>query len=76
MRQLRGKLYKVPKRKNKSFFICKKMNKKLHKKEKYLLQKRQLWLSFFLSCISITGSPAQVRCPAINNGKIVAYTGK
>ena len=33
MRQLRGKLYKIPKRKNKSFFICKKMNKKLHKKK-------------------------------------------
>lgn len=32
MRQLPGKLYKIPKRKNKSFFICKKMNKKLHKK--------------------------------------------
>ena len=28
-----GKLYKIPKRKNKSFFICKKMNKKLHKKK-------------------------------------------
>ena len=33
MRQLQGKLYKIPKRKNKSFFICKKMNKKLHKKK-------------------------------------------
>ena len=32
MRQLPGELYKIPKRKNKSFFICKKMNKKLHKK--------------------------------------------
>ena len=33
MRQLPGKLYKIPKRKNKRFFICKKMNKKPHKKK-------------------------------------------
>jgi hypothetical protein len=32
MRQFPGRLYKIPKRKNKSFFICKKMNKKLYKK--------------------------------------------
>ena len=32
MRQLSGELYKIPKRKNKIFFIGKKMNKKPHKK--------------------------------------------
>ena len=37
MRQLPGKLYKILKRKNKSFFICKKMNKKLHKKKPFSL---------------------------------------
>ena len=33
MQPLPGKLYKIPKMKNKSFFIRKKMNKKLHKKK-------------------------------------------
>ena len=32
MQPIPGKLYKIPKRKNKSFFIRKKMNKKPHKK--------------------------------------------
>ena len=33
MQPLPGKLYKIPKMKNKSFFIRKKMNKKPHKKK-------------------------------------------
>ena len=32
MQPFPAKLYKIPKRKNKSFFIRKKMNKKPHKK--------------------------------------------
>ena len=36
MRQLPGELYKIPKRKNKNFFIGKKMNKKPHKKKSCL----------------------------------------
>ena len=46
MQPLPGKLYKIPKMKNKSFFILKKMNKKPHKKNPCLctlMRKRMLY---------------------------------